>query len=281
MRPTSSNDRSGVSSSLAREIQEFCSHWDDYRPDERETHHVRLSMREQKEKQKKLAKRESDEVFEQMTRNVEKERATAGDCLNSGASTMSDEERHMALTVAEFLYLREKINKTKQKVKGLYLNWQAEYEEARTTEESIDIHRFYEPQVQKYEMKYRMLCQALKHALCVRKRISSSKGSAPELTPNVTALGDTFTLKDKERNRGKSHVETPHRYPTREGRLTPIAPAYEDRRTVTPYHGSTVETQEDLLATEKGEESEKSNSTAIRSYRRIRIKRCTSYLCGI
>ena len=90
-------------------------------------------MREKKEKQKKLVKRESDEVFEQMTRNVEKERATAGDCLNSGASTMSGEECHKVVTVAEFLYLREKINKARQKIKGLYMNWQAEYDGARTT----------------------------------------------------------------------------------------------------------------------------------------------------
>ena len=257
-RPSTPNDRSGVSANLSREIQEFCSLWDDYSQDRKETHHVKLeSMREQKEKQKKLAKRESDEVFEQMTRNVEKERVTAGDCLNSEASAISDEERHMAFTVTDFRYLKEKINKTKQKVEELYMNWQAEYEEARTTEESVDIHRFYEPQVQKYEKKYRMLCQVWKQALCVRKRISSSKGSAPELTPNVTAVGDTFTLKDKERNRDKSHVETPHRYSTREGRLTPMAPTCEDMRTVTPYHGSSVETQEDLLATEKGEDIEK------------------------
>ena len=52
VRPTSSNDRSSVSASLSREIQEFCSHWDDHRQDEKETHHVMLeSMREQKEKQ--------------------------------------------------------------------------------------------------------------------------------------------------------------------------------------------------------------------------------------
>ena len=52
-------------------------------------------------------------------------------------------------------------------------------------------------------------------------------------------------------------METPHRYSTREGRLTPMAPTCEDMRTVTPYHGSTIETQEDLLATEKGEGIEK------------------------
>ena len=214
-------------------------------------------MKEQKEKPKKLAKRESDEVFEQMTRNVEKERVTAGDCLNSGTSTMLGEECHKVVTLAEFLYLREKINKARQKIKELYMNWQVEYDGARTTEESVDIHRFYEPQVQKYERKYKMLCQVLKHIHGEIKRVSSPKGSAPELTPSVTALGDTFTLKDKERNIGKSRVETPRRYSTREGRLTPIALTYEDMRTVTPYHGSTVETQEDLLATEKGEEIEK------------------------
>ena len=258
VRPTSSNDRSGVSSNLSREIQEFCSHWDDYRPDERETHHVRLeSMREQKEKQKKLAKRESVEVFEQMTRNVEKERVTAGDCLNSGTSTISSKERPKVVTLAEFRYLKEKINKARQKIEELYMNWQAEYDKARTTEESVDIHRFYEPQVQKYERKYKWLCGTLKYIHGEIKRVTSPKGSTPELTPNVTAVGDTFTLKDKEGNRVKSRVETPHRYSTRKGRLTPMAPTCEDMRTVTPYHGSTVETQKDLLATEKGEDIEK------------------------
>ena len=172
-------------------------------------------MREQKEKQKQLAKRESDEVFKQMTRNVEKERATAGDFLNSGASTMSDEEHHMSRTEAEFLYIKEKMNKAKQKIKGLYMNWQAEYKEAMTSEQCEDIQRFYEPHVQNYEMKYKMLCQALKHAIGERKRVSSPKSSAPELTPSLAALEDASTLKEKEWNRGKSHVETSHRYSTR------------------------------------------------------------------
>ena len=57
VQPTSSDDRSLVSASLSREIQEFCSHWDDHHQDEKETHHVMLeSMREQKEKQRQLAK---------------------------------------------------------------------------------------------------------------------------------------------------------------------------------------------------------------------------------
>ena len=214
-------------------------------------------MKEQKAKQKQQGKREGDEVFKQMTRNVEKVRATAGDFLNSGASTILVEERHLAWTEAEFLYLKEKMNKAKQKLKGLYLNWQAEYEEAMTTEQCVDIHRFYEPLVQKYETKYGLLYLLWKQAIGERKRVSSPKGSAPELTPSLAALEDASTLIEKEWNRGKSHVETPHRYSTREGRLTPITPAYEDMRTATPFHGTTVESQEDLSATEGGEESEK------------------------
>ena len=210
------------------------------------------SLKEQKAKQRQQGKKEQDEVFKQMTRNVEKERAIARESL-SRASTVSVEEHQTVLNRTAIRYATEKMNKTDQKLKRLYMNWQAEYEEARTTEESVDIHRFYEPQVQKYEMKYRILCDALYEL----KRVSSPKGSAPELTPSVAASEDTFTLKDKEGNRVKSHVETSYRNPTREGRLTPMAPTYEDMRTVTPYHGSSVETQEDLLATEKDGDIEK------------------------
>ena len=138
VRPTPSDDRSSVSASLSREIQEFCSHWDEHLQYKKETHYAMLeSMREQKEKQKQLAKRESDEVFKQMTRNVEKVRATARDFLNGGASTILVEEHHLAWTEADFWYLKEKMNKAKQKLKGLYLNWQAEYEEAMTTEDNV------------------------------------------------------------------------------------------------------------------------------------------------
>ena len=231
--------------------------WDDYRPDERETHHVRLeSLKEQKAKQRQQRKKEQDEVYQQMTRNLEKARAEARESL-SRASTISVEKYQTTLTRTDFRCIKEKMNKIDQKLDSLYENWQAEYKEAVTLEQCEEIQKFYEPHVQKYERKYKWLRGTLKQAIGERKRISSSKGSAPELTPNVTAVGDTFTLKDKERNRDKSRVETPHRYSTREGRLTPMVPTCEDMRTVTPYHGSSVETQEDLLATEKGEDIEK------------------------
>ena len=158
VRPTSSNDRSGVSSNLSREIQEFCSHWDDYRPDERETHHVRLeSLKEQKAKQRQQRKKEQDEVYQQqMTRNLEKARAEARESL-SRASTISVEKYQTTFTRTDFRCIKEKMNKIDQKLDSLYENWQAEYKEAVTLEQCEEIQKFYEPHVQKYERKYKWL----------------------------------------------------------------------------------------------------------------------------
>ena len=135
-----------------------------------------------------------------------------------------------------------------------------------TPEQCEDIQRFYEPHVQKYETKYKFLCQMLNQAIGERKRVSSPRvsdegkrvssprvfderkrassprvfdegkrvssprGSAPELTPSLAALEDASTLKGKEWNRGEQHKESPHMYSTRDGRMTPTAPTYEDMR---------------------------------------------------
>ena len=99
--------------------------------------------------------------------------------------------------------------------------------------------------------------QTLKQAVDERKRASSSRVSAPELTPSLVVLEDASTLKRKEWERDKPDIEKPHIFSTREGRLTPTAPAYEDMRTATPFHGTTVESQEGLSAAEGGEEMER------------------------
>ena len=92
VRPTSSNDRSSISASLSREMQEFCSLYDDHHQYEKETHHVMLeSLKEQKAKQRQQGKKEQDKVYKQMTRNLEKVRAEAKESL-SRASTISVEE---------------------------------------------------------------------------------------------------------------------------------------------------------------------------------------------
>ena len=256
MRPSSPDDRSLVSASLSKEIQEFCSQWDDHHQYEKETHHVMLeSMKEQKAKQRQQGKKEQDEVYKQMTRNLEKVRAIARESL-SRASTISVEEHQIALTKNEFRYIKEKMNKIDHKLDGLYKNWQAEYKEAMTLEQCEDIQKFYEPHVQKYKMKYKLLCQMLKQAIGERKRISSPRVTTPELMPSLAALEDASTLKGKEWNRGNPHVETPHMFSTREGRLTPTAPSYEDMRMETSLSVTTEDSSSGLSAAIGGTESE-------------------------
>ena len=266
VQPTPENDRLLVSASLSREIQEFCSHWDDHHQYEKETHHVMLeSMREQKEKQRQLAKRERDEVYKQMTRNLEKVKAIARESL-CRASTISVGEHQIALTRTDFRYIKEKMNKIDQKLDGLYKNWQAEYKEAMTPEQCEDIQRFYEPHVQKYETKYKLLCRMLKQGIGERKRASSPRvsderkrassprGSAPELTPSLAALEDASTLKGKEWNRGEQYNESPHMYSTRDGRMTPTAPTYEDMRIETSLSMTPEDSLEGLSAAVGGTE---------------------------
>ena len=115
---------------------------------------------------------------------------------------------------------------------------------------------FYEPHVRKYEIKYKILYQTLKQAIGERKRVSSPRVSAPELTPSLAALEDASTLKGKEWNRGEPHLETPHMYSTRDGRLTPTAPMYEDMQIETSLSMTPEESLEGLSAAVGGTESE-------------------------
>ena len=97
-----SESRSLEEGSLSREIQEYCSKMNEHCQYERETHNVMLeSMKEHKARQRQQAKKEQDEVYKQMTRNVEKVKAIARESL-SRASTISVEENRMALTRADF-----------------------------------------------------------------------------------------------------------------------------------------------------------------------------------
>ena len=256
VRLSPSDDRSLVSESLSREIWEYCSKMDEHHQYERETHKVMLdSMKEHKARQRQQSKKERDEVYKQMTRNVEKVKAIARESL-SRASTISVEENRMALTRADFKNIQGKMDKIDQKLEGLYRNWQAEYKEAMTPEQCEDIQRFYEPYVQKYETKYKILYQTLRQALAERKRTSSPRVSAPELTPSLVALEEASTLKGKEWNRGELHRETPQMYSTRDGRLTPTAPTYEEMRIETSLSVSPEESSTGLSAAVGGIESE-------------------------
>ena len=223
---------------------------------ERERHYVMLdSMKEHKARQKQQGKRERDEVYRQMSRNLESVREVARNTF-SRASTISVEEHRMALTETDFQNIKEKMIKIDQRIEGLYQNWQAEYKEAMTSEQCEDIQRFYEPYVRKYETKYKILYQTLRQAIDERKRASSPRVSASELAPSLVALEDASTLEGKEWNRGKPHLETPHMYSTRDGRLTPTAPTYEDMRIETSLSVTPEESLEGLSAAVGGTESE-------------------------
>ena len=242
--------------SLSREIQEYCSSMNERHQYGREMHYVMLnSMKEHKERQRQQGKRERDEVYRQMSKNLESVREVTRNTF-SRASTISVEGHRMALTKTDFRNIKEKMNKIDQRLDGLYQNWQAEYKEAMTSEQCEDIQRFYEPYVRKYETKYKMLYQMLKQAIDERKRASSPRVSASELTPSLVALEDASTLKGKEWNRGKPHLETPHMYSTRDGRLTPTAPTYEDMRIETSLSVTPEESLEGLSAAVGGTESE-------------------------
>ena len=162
----------------------------------------------------------------------------------------------MALIETDFRNIKEKMNKIDQRIEGLYQNWQAEYKEAMTSEQCEDIQRFYEPYVRKYETKYKMSYQMLKQAIDEGNRASLSKVTTTELTPSLVALEDASTLKGKQWNRGKPNIETPHMYSTRDGRLTPTAPTYEDMRIETSLSVTPEESLEGLSAAVGGTESE-------------------------
>ena len=220
-------------------------------------HYVMLdSMKEHKVRQRQQGKKERDEVYKQMSRNLESVREVTRNTF-SRASTISVEEHRMALTETDFLNIKEKMNKIDQRIDGLYQNWQAEYKEAITSDQCEDIQRFYEPYVRKYDTKYKVLYQMLKQAIDERNKVPSSRVSASELTPSLMALEDASIFKRKEWNRGEPDIETPHMYSTIDGRLTPTAPAYEDMRIETPLNVTPEESLEGLSAAVGGTENER------------------------
>ena len=267
VQPSHSDDRSLVSANLTREIQEFCSLMEERCPYEKETLEAILeSMVDNKITQRQLQQRERDEIYKQMTSNLEKVRSIARESL-SRASTISVEECQMALSETDFLHIKDKMNKIDQKIKGLHQNWQVEHREAITYEQCDAIRKFYEPHVQKYETKckilYQMLQQALERLKTPSSRVSAStppRGPASEMTPSLVALDDAATLKRKECEKDKLAIEKPHVFSTKEGRLTPTAPTYEDMRIETSLSMTPEDSLEGLSAAVGGAEGDQVRS---------------------
>ena len=273
-----SDSQSFEEESLSRKIQEYCSRIHEHCQYEKDTHHVMLeSMKEHKVRQRQQGRKERDEVYKRMSRNLESVREVARNTF-SRASTILVEEHRMALTEADFLNIKEKMNKIDQRIDGLYQNWQVEYKEVITSEQCDDVQRFYEPYVRKYETKYKVLYQMLKQAIDERNKVSSPRVAASELTPSLVALEDASVLKRKEENRGEPDIKIPPMYSTIDGRLTPTAPVYEDMRTETSLNMTPEESMEGLSAAVGGTEHERVTQQPPENAEGLLTSVCTSNL---
>ena len=77
---------------LSQKIQEYCSNIQEHHQYEKETHQVILdSLKEHKVRQRQQGKKERDEIYRQMARNLESVREVARNTF-SRASTISVED---------------------------------------------------------------------------------------------------------------------------------------------------------------------------------------------
>ena len=158
----------------------------------------------------------------------------------SQASTISAEERQMALTEKEFSMIKKKMDKIDHRLNELYKNWHMEYGNVNTLGECKEIKNFYKPYLEKYESKYRVLYHLLQ-----QPGLIPTHESASGITPSLAPLDDATSLKQKEWIHSEPGEDIPHQYSNMEGHLTPNTPRSEDMRiepslNVTP-EGSLVE----------------------------------------
>ena len=98
-------------------------------------------------------KKEREIIYSQMAHNMEKTRNVVRNSI-SQASTISAEERQMALTEKEFSIIKRKMDKIDCRLGELYRNWHVEYRNANTMEECKEIKSLYKPYLEKYKSKY-------------------------------------------------------------------------------------------------------------------------------
>ena len=150
-------------------------------------------MKENKGKHPKQHSRDEREVvYSQIAQNMEKTRNVVRNSI-SRASTISAEERQMALTEKEFSMIKKKMDKIDQRLDEEYKNWHAEYGNANTNEECEEIKKFYKPYLEKYESKYRVLYHLLQQPSLI-----STHESTLGITPSLAALDDATSLKQRE-----------------------------------------------------------------------------------
>ena len=151
-------EESCTSADLARRIDVFCNEQKEKRRQEWESHRQTLDALKERKKQQleKPNKEENKAVYSQIAQNMEKTRDMVRRSM-SRASTISAEEKQMALTEKEFAMIKQKMDKIDHRLNEMYKNWHREYGNAHTLEECEEIKNFYKPYLDKYEFKYRVL----------------------------------------------------------------------------------------------------------------------------
>ena len=163
-------------------------------------------------------------VYSQIAQDMEKTRDVVRRSM-SQASTISAEERQMALMEREFSMIQKKMDKIDQHLSEMYKNWHAEYGNANTLEECKEIRKFYKPYLDKYKSKYRVLYQLLQ-----QPRLIPTHDGASGMTPSLAALDDATSLRQREWIRCEPGEDTPWQYSSIEGQLTPHTPRSEDMK---------------------------------------------------
>ena len=132
-----------------------------------------------------------------MVQNVERTRDMVRGSI-SRASTISAEERWLALTEDDFSVIKKKMDKIDQRYDDLYRNWHAEYGNAATIEECDEIKRFYKLFLAKYESKYKILYHMLQQLSLI-----STQETTSGITPSLATLDEAPSLRQREWIRGE------------------------------------------------------------------------------
>ena len=222
----SMEDESHGPTYLPKRIQAFCQERKEKRKYEWES--LKMTLEKMKESKKKYHRQqveeERDAVYAQMVQNVEKTRAMVRNSV-SRASTISAEECLLTLTEDDFSDIKKKMDKIDQRLDDLYKNWHAEYWDARSSEAHEEIKKFYQPYLEKYKSKYRILYHMLQQPYSLSTRESTSG-----MTPSLVALDDAPSLRRREWIRGEPGEDIPRQYTTISGHLTPVTPKHEKMR---------------------------------------------------
>ena len=218
-----------------------------------ESHRKALDVIKQSKRKtsKKPDREEREVVYSQIAQNMEKMRDVVRSSIIC-ASTISAEERQMALTEKEFSMIKKKMDKIDHRLDELYKNWHMEYGNANTIEECEEIKNFYKPYLEKYESKYRVLYHLLQ-----QPGLISTHDSASGITPSLAALDDATSLKQREWIHNEPGEDTPCQYSSIGGRLTPHMPRSEEMRLETSLNVTPEGSLVDIPTVIKRETGEK------------------------